>query len=115
MAKILGMEKRKFLLVCNKAISIHNINELGVYLINFIGMTPARKARVDKYPYKGKGGIGYTAFFPLTESYIVFDVYTELNQTEILLSTCKPDIIHSGALLQFLNREFGPSRFIGTL
>jgi len=111
----LGLEKRKFLFLCHKAISIKEIQALIEHLINYIGMTPARKPRLDTYPYKKRGGKGYTGFFPLVESYVMVDVYDELNQTEILLSTCKPDRTHPTVIIQFLNREFGPSEFIGTL
>jgi len=116
MAQLLGLEKRKFLFLCESYIPRANIIETVKRLIDFIGMTPARTPRIkDKYPYKGRGGIGYTSFHPLMESYIVVDAYKDLNHMEILLSTCKPDRAHPSAIICFMNREFGPTKFIGTL
>lgn len=115
MSQILGMEKRKFLFLSKGVLSIESISHVINNLIRFIGMTPARKARIDKYPYHGGGGEGYTGFFPLKESYIIVDAYSDLNHTEILLSTCKPDRLMAGAVVSFLDKEVGPTRFIGTL
>lgn len=115
MSQILGMEKRKFLFLCYGKLSIEDASHVIINLIRFIGMTPAREPRFDIYPYKGRGGIGYTGFFPLMESYILVDVYTELNQIEILLSTCKPNQTMPCCIVSFLEKEIGHTNFIGTL
>lgn len=115
MSKSLGLEKRKFLFVCNKSVSKNSIAHIIETLIKFIGMTPARKPRIDEYPYKDGGGVGYTGFFPLMESYIMVDAYTELEQTEILLSTCKPNRTNPFAIVTLLSKLIGPTNFVGTI
>ena len=89
--------------------------EIAKDLIQLAGMTIARQGRVDKYPYEGKGGEGYTLYQPLCESYLVVDVYTDLEETEILLSTCRPDRINLDALRNYLECRVGQVKEIGTL
>jgi hypothetical protein len=115
MSQTLGLEKRKFLFSCSGMLSIEEASHIITNLIKFIGMTPAREPRFDEYPYLKRGGVGYTGFFPLMESYIVVDAYTELNQIEILLSTCKPDRMVPCCIISFLEKEIGITKFIGTL
>lgn len=115
MSQTLGMEKRKFLFLCSGKLPIGEVSHVITNLIRFIGMTPAREPRLDVYPYKERGGVGYTGFFPLMESYILVDVYTELEQIEILLSTCKPDRTVPRCIVSFLEKGIGPTKFIGTL
>lgn len=115
MSQVLGLEKRKFLFVCQGVLDQAKISHEMNCLICFIGMTPARDCRIDEYPYKGKGGRGYTGFFPLMESYLMVDVYTDLNQTEILLSTCKPERLIPSAVTSLLSKLIGPTQFIGTI
>ncbi len=115
MNQTLGTEKRKFLFLCKGVVSIDNIVSRINAFIFHIGMTPAREPRIDEYPYKNMGGIGYTGFFPLTESYVMVDVYIELDQTEILLSTCKPDRLDVSSVLDFLTKQIGVTTFVGTI
>jgi hypothetical protein len=115
MNQTLGTDKRKFLFLCRRAISAEAVVSIINNLIRFAGMTPAREPRIDLYPFLGRGGEGYTGFFPLMESYVVVDVYYDLGQTEILLSTCKPERLFPSALISFLSKEIGPTSFVGTL
>lgn len=100
-------------------------------VITLVKMTPARKARIDWYPYQkclwkrfwnwilgpkmaypGTGGWGYTLYQPLTESYITADVYERtlegelVNQTMVILASCKP--YDPRVVAAFLTREVGP-------
>lgn len=115
MSQTLGMEKRKLLFVAQGVVSTVSIVQVINNLICFVGMTPARECRIDTYPYKEKGGCGYTGYFPLMESYIMVDAYTDLDHTEILLSTCKPHRADPFAIKSLLTKLIGPTEFIGTL
>lgn len=108
----LGDRKEKFLFVCKGWLPPAEMRRVVLNLINFIGMTPARTHQVDDYPMPdGSGGDGFTLFQPLTESYTVTDVYyDEANETEILISTCKPERLQVPAVLSFLRKEIGPAR-----
>lgn len=108
MAEILGTRKTKYVITCQGVVSQEAAPEFARKLINLCGMTPARPGRIDAYPYEGGGGKGYTGFFPLKESYLIMDVYDDLNETEILLSTCKPERISRGTLMSFIIKEIGP-------
>jgi len=44
-------------------------------LLTRIKMTPAHYPTVYDYPYEGKGGAGYTYIQPITESFIIWDVW----------------------------------------
>jgi hypothetical protein len=70
-------------------------------------MSPARRGRIDIYPYRGGGGIGFTGFFPLKESYLIIDVYSDISEVEILLSTCKPERLDLPKLRNFLLCQIG--------
>lgn len=71
-------------------------------------MSPARTYRVDTYPYQGGGGQGFTLFQPLKESYAIADVYYDLTETEILISTCKPERMNIEAVIMIMTTEIGP-------
>lgn len=111
----LGMEKRKFLFQCMGVLKQDQARDVIKNFIAFIGMTPARHPRIDTYPFEEGGGEGYTGFFPLMESYIVVDVYTNLSHTEILISTCKPERLTIPGVLAFLNKNIGKTQFMGVL
>ena len=115
MSQILGFQKRKFIFLSIGIIEKQMIGVVIKNLIELIGMTPARTGRIDEYPYLGGGGEGYTGFFPLMESYVIVDTYIELNQTEILLSTCKPDRMSISTIIEFLDKAVGPTSCVGTL
>lgn len=84
-------------------------------IIANIGMTPARTGRIDEYPYRKGGGCGYTAFFPLMESYLIMDAYSDLNETEVLISTCVPDRLHPDDVTYLLSKLIGPTVYRGSL
>jgi S-adenosylmethionine/arginine decarboxylase-like enzyme len=96
-------------------LSATSVNEFAGEFIKLAGMTSARAGRIDKYPYNNGGGEGFTGFFPLVESYLMIDVYTDINETEILLSTCKPERINVDTLRNYLVCQVGPIKEIGTL
>ena len=105
----LGDNKTKFLFRC-QGFPVPDVAR-GILrkLIKFIGMTPARDHLADNYPFKGRGGEGFTLFQPLMESYAVMDVYYDTNETELLISTCMPDRLKVGAVIAFLGKEIGPA------
>jgi hypothetical protein len=105
----LGDNKTKFLFRCQGWVAPDMAHSLLRKLIETIGMTPARKHPVDHYPFNGGGGEGFTAYFPLMESYAVMDVYYDTNETEILISTCCPDRLKVAAVIAFLGKEIGPA------
>lgn len=111
----LGTYKRKFVFSCAGIISAHTVHQFSEEFIRLAGMTPARPGRIDQYPYNGGGGVGYTAFFPLMESFLIIDVYTDLNESEITLSTCRPDRINLNALKNYLSCQVGDVKEVGTL
>jgi hypothetical protein len=114
-ATVLGSHKRKFLFSCAGVLSASDVDDFAKLFIKIAGMTPARPGRIDSYPYKGGGGEGFTGYFPLMESYLVVDVYIDLNETEVLLSTCKPDRINLNALVNCLSCRVGQVKEVGTL
>jgi hypothetical protein len=103
----LGDNKAKFLFTCRGWIPPAEMRIVALRLIRIIGMTPARSHLVDSYPYQGGGGDGYTLFQPLMESYLVVDVYYDLNETELLISTCMPDRLEVDVVKSFLDEEIG--------
>ena len=111
----LGTHKQKFLFSCRGVIPKQDVEYAAKSIINFIGMTAARDGRVDDYPYQNAGGTGYTGFFPLTESYLIMDAYSNLNETEILISTCVPDRMNADAVASYLSKLIGPAVFRGML
>jgi hypothetical protein len=112
---ILGTHKRKFVFSCSGVILQKAVNSFAKQFIKVAGMNPARPGRIDPYPFNGGGGAGYTGFFPLMESYLMIDVYTDINETEVLLSTCKPDRINIDALRNYLACQIGPVKEVGTI
>lgn len=111
----LGDNKTKFLFRCRGFVAAGRARGVLKNLIRFVGMTPAsdlapaRAHAIDEYPLNGQGGFGYTLFEPLTESYAVMDVYFDSDETEILISTCKPERLIVDSVLSFLAKEIGPA------
>jgi hypothetical protein len=101
-------QKQKFIYRCQGVLGPKAMLQVALNLIAFIGMTPARRGRVDRYPYQGGGGKGFTLFQPLKESYLVIDVYDNVNESEVLISTCKPERLHDESVKSFLAKEIGP-------
>ena len=125
MTQILGTNKEKLLFCSRGPLSRGRGRHLASHLISLAGMTQARKGRIDPYPYEpnfwkrlwnwlsrhssGGGGKGWTGLFPLMESYLIIDVYDDINEVEILLSTCKPERISMEIITSYLERLIGPT------
>ena len=123
----LGTHKEKYLFQSQGVISPRQGRLLASSIISLAGMTPARRGRIDGYPYEpslwkrlwnalrrrmsGGGGVGWTGFFPLMESYLNIDVYTDISEVEILLSTCKPERIHLDKIVNHLECHIGPTLY----
>ncbi len=105
---VLGTCKKKFEYSCQGVLSPKAMWEAVQKIIVLARMTPARKGRLDRYPFNGGGGKGFTIYQPLTESWCIADVYRDLNRSDIELSTCKPERIDEPALIAFLSKEIGP-------
>lgn len=115
MTQILGQTKRKYLFLCQGTLPEKAMRRVAWFLVQTAGMTIARRARVDRYPYRGRGGQGFTLYQPLMESYLMIDVYTDINETEILLSTCKPERVDLSRLLRVLDLLVGSARLMGEM
>lgn len=115
MNQILGTNKKKFVFSCRGVVPIAEVAYAAKNIIGFIGMNSARPGRVDAYPYENGGGIGYTGFFPLTESYLIMDAYSDLNETEVLISTCVPDRMNPTDVVDYLSKLIGPTIYRGSL
>jgi S-adenosylmethionine/arginine decarboxylase-like enzyme len=105
---VLGSHKQKIVFSCRGILPVTKARRFAKHFIRLAGMTPARKGRIDSYPFNHGGGFGFTGFFPLIESYLMIDVYTDLNETEILLSTCKPEKLDLPKLRRYLSKQIGP-------
>lgn len=109
----LGERKERFLFTCTGFVLPADARKFLTNLVNCVGMTPARRHPIDDYPYdngeQSGGGFGYTLYQPLMESFAIMDVYYDLNQTEVFISTCKPDRLDVDAVLSFLAKEIGPA------
>jgi len=106
----IGDRKSKYIFHCQGWVPPAEMRTVARELVKVMGMTPARSHPVDDYPMPdGTGGHGYTLFQPLTESYLVVDVYYDLNETDILVSTCKPDRMSMDAIKAFLSGRIGPT------
>lgn len=106
----LGTHKKKYVFVSRGTLGPDDMIAIALQIVKACGMTPAREPRVDTYPYQGGGGHGYTLYQPLMESYLIADVYSDLNETEVLISTCKPKRMRPQAVMQIMNDQIGPSR-----
>ena len=69
-------------------------------VIGVLGMTKAEGSLVSSYPEKGKGGVGYTRFQAITESFIAFDSWPALGGAYLVICSCKPFSI--GKVVVFL-------------
>lgn len=54
-----------------------------------MGMTPAGKAAVWRYPVDGKGGNGYTIMQPITESFIALDTWPDHDGAYLFIASCR--------------------------
>jgi len=125
----LGAHKKDFKFVALGVVPAGEMAALALEIVTLAGMTPARRRRISRYPYPGRGGKGwalwllwlitgskwgwgggqgYTLFQDLMESYLVADVYTDIGQTEITLSTCKPERVQEWEIIAYLSVNLGP-------
>jgi hypothetical protein len=104
----IGDNKEKFRFVCQGWIPPADMRRVALNLVELIGMSPARNHPLDDYPFNGGGGNGYTLFQPLMESYLIVDVYYDLDETELLISTCMPERLLVDAVKSFLAEHVGP-------
>ena len=131
--EVLGETRMKFVFVSQGVVPRGQIRRVARNVINFVGMTPARRGRIDGYPFEsrwwkricnwftgwhsGGGGKGYSGFFPLVESWLLWDDYRNLErgETEITISTCKPERLDPIAVCALLSKEIGPTEFLGAI
>jgi len=106
----LGTHKKKYCFVAQGILGPDDLIPIALQMVKACGMTPAREPRVDTYPYLGGGGHGFTLYQPLTESYLIADVYSDLNETEVLISTCKPRRMRPKIVLMIMEQYIGPSQ-----
>ena len=107
MSQILEPPKKVFEFHCRGIHSPMGMWEVIQKLICLVGMTPARKGRIDRYPWRGGGGSGFTIYQPLVESFCTADVYYNSKLTYIVLSTCKPERVDLVAVHGFLSEQIG--------
>ena len=105
---MIGTHKQQVTWGVEGLIDRNRLTSFAHQFISEAGMTPARPGRIDDYPFNGGGGNGYTGYFPLMESFLIFDCYTDQNRTEILLSTCKPDRLQHNLLGDMISDAIGP-------
>ena len=108
MSQILEPPKKVFEFHCRGIHGPMGMWEVIQKLIRLVGMTPARKGRIDRYPWRGGGGSGFTIYQPLVESYCMVDVYYDSKHTHIVLSTCKPERVDLVVVNVFLAEQIGP-------
>lgn len=107
MTQTLGQEKLVYGWTCQGAPGPREGYRVALQIVASAGMTSARRARIDRYPYNGGGGRGYTLYQPLMESYLVIDVYSEIEETKITLATCMPERLHPDIVKDLLSRLIG--------
>ena len=110
MTTILGTHKKKYCFASRGILGPDDLIAIIHQVIKACGMTPAREPRVDTYPYLGGGGRGFTLYQPLMESYLIADVYYDLNETEVLISTCKPKRMRPQQVISILETHIGPTK-----
>ena len=132
--EVLGANRMKFVFVSQGTVPYGQIRRVARNVISFVGMTPARRGRIDEYPYEprlwkricnwftgwysGKGGNGYSGFFPLVESWLMWDDYRDVGEhgeTEITISTCMPARLSISEVCGFLTTEIGPTEYLGSI
>lgn len=110
----LGENKEKYLFTCRGWLPPAEMRRVLLQLIELIGMRKARSHPHDDYPYDDGevvgGGDGFTLYQPLMESYAVVDVYYDSHESEVLVSTCKPERLAVDKVINFLSRKVGPTK-----
>ena len=59
-------------------------------IVDEIGMERAVGESISRYPVNGRGGVGYTFFQPITESFLAFDAWPDLKGAYLVICSCKP-------------------------
>ncbi len=60
-----------------------------------IGVKMVKGKSICIYPVGGKGGYGFTYFQPFTESFLAWDIWSNLNGAYLVICSCKPFWISS--------------------
>ena len=58
-------------------------------IVKEIGLNLVPGAVTYNYPYKGKGGVGFTFIQPITESFIAWDVWEDMKGGYLVICSCK--------------------------
>lgn len=69
-------------------VSVRAGKELVQKIMEKIDMHPAHSAILYEYPVDGKGGVGFTLIQPITESFIAFDSWPDLNGAYLVICSC---------------------------
>ena len=62
---------------------------LASLVVDALKMTPAPGATLCRYPVEGKGGVGFSLFFPITESFVVIDAWPEIGGLYLFVCSCR--------------------------
>jgi len=64
--------------------------DLTIKITETIGLHIPVSCTICDYPTnQGKGGVGFTFFQPITESFIVWDIWSELKGGYLIICSCK--------------------------
>jgi hypothetical protein len=74
--------------------------------VKAMGMTPIAPAAVWRYPVEGKGGVGWTMFQPIVESFLALDIWSDHRGAYLFIASCRKfDALQLVAVI----RSFGMS------
>ena len=85
----LGEHMMSIRIVVHGKLTKHGIIQITEELIESVGLSPTPGATFCNYPINGKGGVGFTYFQPITESFIAWDVWPKLNGAYLIICSCK--------------------------
>ena len=88
MKTVLGERMYVLMLAVKGNVSEESGTLLVKELVEEIGMTVAPGDSISRYPVDGKGGVGYTFFQPLTESFIAFDAWPDFDGAYLFVCSC---------------------------
>ncbi len=77
------------LLLRGEANNTH-VSNMMTDICNALGMCAIKEPQRWDYPVNGKGGYGYTIVQPITESFIIADVWPKIKAVYIYIASCKP-------------------------
>lgn len=88
MEAVLG-EQMKVLVMSIKGNIDEEVGErLVEMLVEAIGMNTVPGKSMCKYPVNNKGGVGFTLFQPITESFIALDAWPEIGGAYLIICSC---------------------------